>query len=226
MSLIEKIRHWMSCCPSRQNLVLTDASHSEAYEDVIISNAPEPEDILWENLGVREGQKLIRSLGTYFVTVCLLGISLGIVYLLSIEQLKNSGNFTLSILISLTISILNSLMGFLIRFLTYFERHYTATGYQTSLAVKTILAQVINSIVVPLIANYFIEWRNLYQPNGLATDVFYISIINSFLPPLLKIIHPSYCLLRLQSHYFRGSLKSQLLMSQQQLNTTQELMEF
>ena len=95
-------------------------------------------------------------MGTYFLTLCLLAGSFGCVYLLSLQQLKNRSNFYLAILISLSISIINSLIGFLIRFSTKYEKHYTETSYQTSLGVKSIFAQVLNTIVVPIVANYLI----------------------------------------------------------------------
>ena len=40
--------------------------------------------------------------------------------------------------------------------LTVFEREFTQTKHQTGLAIKSILAQLINSIVLPCIVNYYI----------------------------------------------------------------------
>jgi hypothetical protein len=41
--------------------------------------------------------------------------------------------------------------------LTAKERDYTVTNYQISVALKSILAQLINSIFIPVICNYFIK---------------------------------------------------------------------
>ena len=226
MNLVDKIRYYLRCCPSKNKLILQDSTTNKPYRGIIISRAPEPEDILWENLTYTDCSKFLRSLATYFVTILLLSVSLGIIYFLSLQQKKNSSNFYLNILISLTISVINFIIGFAIRTVTVLEKNYTATGYQASLAVKSILAQVINSIAVPIVANYLIEDKNLFETNGLATEVIYISILGSFLPPLLKIFDPYYFFLRLKSKFYRESIKNQLLMKQQQFNDTQEYMEF
>ena len=42
------------------------------------------------------------------------------------------------------------------RFLTTFEREFTQTKHQTNLALKSILAQLVNSIVLPIVVNFYI----------------------------------------------------------------------
>ena len=44
----------------------------------------------------------------------------------------------------------------IIRSLTILECDYTQTQYQTSLAIKSIVAQLINSIMIPIIVNEII----------------------------------------------------------------------
>ena len=84
--------------------------------------------------------------------------------------------------------------------LTTYERDYTMTNYQTSLAIKSIVAQVLNTIFVPFMAAYFIK-KNIYGPSGLIEDVFILAITNSFVPPLVKIIDPYYYLRLIYSKY-------------------------
>jgi hypothetical protein len=74
------------------------------------------------------------------------------------------------------------------------------TNYQTSLAIKSIAAQVLNTIFVPFVAAYFIK-KNVYGPNGLIEDVFILAITNSFVPPLVKIIDPYYYLRLLYANF-------------------------
>ncbi len=75
--------------------------------------------------------------------------------------------------------------------LTKYERDYTMTNYQTSLAIKSIIAQLANSIFVPIVANYFVK-DNIYGENGLISDVFILGLTNSFVPPAIKLIDPYY----------------------------------
>lgn len=120
----------------------------------------------------------------------------------------------LNFVVSFIISAINFAIGFLIRFVTVFEKDFTETGYQTSLAIKSIWAQLLNSIVVPIIVNYIIEKKNVFGLNGLSTDIIYLSITNSFLPPLTKLIDPYYRYIKVRAFYYRSSLKERLLMKQ------------
>lgn len=74
-----------------------------------------------------------------------------------------------------------------IRKLTIYESDITSTQRQAGLAIKCVFAQLINSTLVPVITNIYIE-RNLYETNGLVYDIFYLSLTSALLPPLLKLI--------------------------------------
>lgn len=88
-----------------------------------------------------------------------------------------------------------------IQILTKYERDYTMTNFQTSLAIKSIVAQLANCVFIPMMANYFIK-NNIYEENGLIEDVFILSITNSFVAPIVKIFDPYYYL-----RYFYAKVK-------------------
>ena len=83
-----------------------------------IARAPEPEDIVWPNIGLSDCSIYMRKLFTYSFTLALLGGSFGIVYALSREQNKltasndpnDSVSRYLSIAISLVIAIINAVL--------------------------------------------------------------------------------------------------------------------
>ena len=79
--------------------------------DLTIARAPEPEDIIWGNIGHHNCAYYLRKLFTFTVTAVLLGISFGIVYGLTKAQQANDDNRYISIAISLTISIVNAIIG-------------------------------------------------------------------------------------------------------------------
>lgn len=83
--------------------------------------------------------------------------------------------------------------------LSLFEMDFTVTKYQTSLAVKSIFASLINSILIPIIVNYYIK-VDIYTDKGLASDVFMLGLTNSFLPPVLKIVNISYLINRFMKY--------------------------
>lgn len=82
-----------------------------------IKRAPEPEDIIWTNLGQRDCVSYGRKFFTFTITAVLLGACFAAVYGLSqaqktVEADKNDSNSRyLSIAISITISVVNIILG-------------------------------------------------------------------------------------------------------------------
>ena len=64
------------------------------------------------------------------------------------------------------------------------EKDYTTTYHQTSLAIKSILAQMVNTILIPVITAYKIK-NNVYLASGLVDNIFMLSISLSILPPIM-----------------------------------------
>ena len=89
-----------------------------------------------------------------------------------------------------------------IRRLTKLEGDYTETNHQTSLAIKSVSAQLINSIFVPIMSNWFIKGENLYGDNGLADEIFLLGLTTAFISPGLKIVEPTYWVFRILAWWF------------------------
>ena len=84
-SFLSKLRYYLTCCQggNRFKLIKSDGTPGS----IEIEAAPEPEDIIWQNLGIPECEILKRKVLTYFVTLILLGASFAAVYGLSQAQL-------------------------------------------------------------------------------------------------------------------------------------------
>lgn len=78
------------------------------------------------------------------------------------------------------------------RVLTTIEREETQTNFQSGIALKSIFAQVLNSILIPFLVKYFLQDKNLYQVEGLAYVIFTLGITNSFILPVIKLINLDY----------------------------------
>jgi ABC-type glycerol-3-phosphate transport system permease component len=196
-SIASKIRYYLTCCQGRNKFRL---HRGQEEIKVKIERAPEPEDILWSNLAVPTGEYAKRKIITYTVTFAMLGASFGIVYGLSKAQQSNTDNQALSLAISACISVVNIIISIVIQKLSAFEMEYTQTKYQTSLALKSIFAALINSILIPMMVNYYIK-EDIYGKNGLASDVFMLGLTNSFVSPILKIVNISYIVNRISKHF-------------------------
>lgn len=87
----------------------TSIRHNEALplQDVTLTRAPEPEDIIWMNVGVPGCETFWRKLLTFTGTFIMLGISFVILYGLSAAQVQKSSNIAISIAISIVIQVIN-----------------------------------------------------------------------------------------------------------------------
>lgn len=70
-----------------------------------------------------------------------------------------------------------------------FEKDYTATYREGSLSVKSIIAQMINSIVIPVVTAYKIK-EDVYSTSGLVNNIFLLGITTTIIPPLVLAIDP------------------------------------
>jgi hypothetical protein len=106
-----------------------------------VHTAPEPSDILWENLEVSFSERIVRTFLCYLITILILMGSFGIVLGLNIYQsrLAVNDNFTkylISSLISTIIFIINFIVEVLINFLTDYERNISMSTKYLSNSIK------------------------------------------------------------------------------------------
>jgi len=89
-----------------------------------VTRAPEPQDIIWENLEYSDIERNKRTIIVYIITFFLILISFGIVLGLNYLQYKSSSvdntgaKFGLSILITITISVINNVIIYLLGILS------------------------------------------------------------------------------------------------------------
>lgn len=116
--------------------------------------------------------------------------------------------------------------------MSIYERDYTTIKYQTSLAFKSILASLVNSILIPIVANRFIK-NNIYDKNGLTDDIFMLGLTNAFVTPILKYIDGYYFYTKIlqwlkckPSKFFYYYSASKLYSNQMELNQCMTGLDF
>ena len=120
-SWLAKFRYYLTCCQGVNKFKFV---RDGVEFDTTVERAPEPEDIIWSNLGVSNGEVRKRKFITYLATLFLLGVSFAAVYGLSQAQINNQNNQILSLVISVIISVINLI---LVRTLCcYFRGHQKA----------------------------------------------------------------------------------------------------
>ena len=131
---------------------------------IFLNRAPEPEDIIWENLTYGFTDKAKRVLGTWIITLIILGICFGINTAISLamdrrveeaeDNNESSTNVYGLVFLSAFITILmNRMLALFINKFTKLEKHHTTTEYQISTAFKLAIAMFINTALIPLFIN-------------------------------------------------------------------------
>ena len=75
-------------------------------------------------------------------------------------------------------------------------------NYQIGIAIKSVIVQLINSIVVPILVNFHLKNGNLFGRSGLIEDIFILSIASSFVAPIVRLIDPWNLLLIFRLKYY------------------------
>ena len=181
-----------------------------------MQRAPEPEDIIFANVGVPASKVFARRLTTYFAALMIVIVTFLLVFLLKQTRLRQRSNRTFSILISVGITIINFYLAVIIRKLTAYEKNPTRIYNQRSQAIKVIVSQIANMAVLPFLQNAIIE-NNIFSKGGLTEAVFYLAVTNALLTPLLKLFDYR-TLLRLLRRWYHDKPERKLHSNQKALN--------
>jgi len=164
---------------------------------VIFMRAPEPEDIIYENLEYNNSlSKFCRVIIVYVCSIILIFISLIIVTLLNYlqkycdeEKYHPAVGYIISFLITCCILIINIIFEFFLDKLTKVEKRFTSTSYHLSYSIKLTLFSFLNSGIVPWLSH-------LYNgPVGyqyLIINIFMILLVNAILTPISWTMNPTF----------------------------------
>ena len=210
-----------SCC---------DKSKESIYylkRNIKIESAPEPQDILFENLEISQFQRILRTALVYLVSLIICGISLGIVVGLNklqtyVDDQKDSNHILLMYIISFIItgaqSVFNIILESVLQTLTEIERQSTMTNYYLSFSLKLTIFYFLNDAILPILSDFFF----IDSPGHkiLIDNMIMKFGINAFVSPLLWRINISYYLKQIQICLFIKEDK--ITKSQKELNELYE----
>ena len=157
---------------------------------VRIERAPEPEDIIFENLQCAYSvTRAFRTFLVYFFSIILIGFCFIIVSALNTLQkyIDEKNNFhiivayIISFLISIVIEIINLIFEKLLDFFTEKEKLSTTTNHYLSKSIKLTLFSFMNKGIIPLISDLYVESSGYEY---LIINMFMIFLINSIFVPL------------------------------------------
>ena len=167
--------------------------------NIKVEVAPEPEDVIFENLQYSSRQRNLRIIFTYFLSFLIIAICLVIILLLNsvqIKKVKNSNSnvilikYGLSLLITVVVSTVNFIFQICLDYITKIEKQLSMTDLYLSLSIKLTIFTFITSAIVPLVSNYYIANEGDYDL--LVTNMTTIFLSNSLVTPIMWIFNFNY----------------------------------
>ena len=172
----------------------------------VCSLAPEPDDIIFENLEITKFGRIIRTCITALISFFIIAISFVIVLFLTLAQeqidnmsfgAKNFSKYAVSLGMTGAISIVNIIFQGILESLTKIERHMSITEQSLSFSIKLTVFTFVNSAIVPLISNVLMNTKsnsNSLEINFelLVSNMLMIFLVNGFISPLMWTFNISF----------------------------------
>ena len=211
------------CCVDR-------GSTSYYVRNVTFEPAPEPPDIIFENIETKPVVRILKTALVYFISIILCGISFAAIYGLNLVQMyvdENQENQTTHIVLLYVISfaitgvtsIMDAVLEIVLEQLTKWEKQMTWTHYYLSYSLKLTLFSFVNSAILPTFCEFFINNSDGYEI--LISNMLMKFLVNAIVTPALWRINIGYYIKQLKIRFLVD--KENIEMNQKELN---ELYEF
>ncbi len=158
---------------------------------VMVLEAPEPEDVKWENLGYSFFSRTCRVIMNWLITAVILGVCLIANIFVSQKNKEYSKDMDnkalvtgLNLIFSTITCFINMVLAYVIPILTQYERLGTSTGYDASVAFKLSFSLFINSAIIPIITY---QKENYFTEAGFLMSVWLNWLCICFVTPLFEI---------------------------------------
>ena len=191
------------------NLLPRSAAAKEAVQ---VMPAPEPSDVLWENLELTDAYEVrVLHRGAALIG-CMQAVSLvTIIYVRNLKAQDEQGVFVsenewsaqlltlvLSALSSITTAGFNGLLKQVVLALTEVEGQDSHTELEASLFTKLSVAYTFNSAAIPILVGSIFSWfasgktvdQSWYEAGGVCGQAWLLMVINSVAKDCMKVLRP------------------------------------
>ena len=212
-----------SCCVNKSNI-------NYLKRNIKFEDAPEPEDIIYENLEVSYGNRILRTIGIYIISILICGVSFIIVVELNelqitLNEKDKSGHITFLYVLSLVLSIITSAIDVILEIVfetfTKWEKQTTMTHFYLSYSVKLTIFSFLNSGLLPLISELVFNESEGHEV--LISNMLMKFLINAFVSPIMWTLSVSYYLKQAQILLYKKKRDWIGTKTQKDLNTLFEL---
>ena len=189
----KNIKFYICCCfIDKKNKI------NKNRERIRVYLAPEPEDVIWENMEFTVFQRFYRIIFIYFLSFLFIGIGFLIVYQLNEYQehiekqiwsdiLKYIASFSITIIVS----ILNVILEVIMKLFTKMEKPKSMTSYYLSYSIKLAIFTFMTSALIPFLSNYLSGKLKEHDNKTLITNMLFLFLTNSFLKPIVWTLNIS-----------------------------------
>jgi len=228
---LKNIKYYLCCCLINKKKMLKYLNRQRMR----VYLAPDPEDIIWENMEFTFFQRFYRMIGIYSLTILLILAAFQIVYSLNSlqEEIKDEDwaeilKYTASFSISIVISLLNIFLEFIMKFFTKIEKQKSKTNYYLSYSIKLSIFTLTTSAFLPLLSSYFnIQLKGLEYNNNknLINNMLFLFLVNSFVTPIIWTINIPLIIKKIRIYFIERKKYPDLMhfRTQKELNDIYEL---
>ena len=176
--------------------------------------APEPEEIIFENLEVKPSSRIMRTILIHIISIFIICFSLGIIIALNrLQEMVDKKNeskhliylYLISFIISEILERFDNLLEFVLKKLTKKECQFSKTDEYLSRSVKLSLYSFLNEAILPLISELVFDKSDGYEI--LISNMLMIFLNNAFLTPIRWTINLEYLKKIYKKHTIEGKIK-------------------
>ena len=211
-----------SCCVDQDSI-------SYYVRNATFEAAPEPVDIIFENIETKPVVRILKTALVYFISVILCGISFAAIYGLNLLQMyvdENQKNHTTHVVLLYVISFaitgvtsgMDILLQIVLEILTKWENQVTWTNYYLSFSLKLTLFSFVNSAILPTFCEFFINNSDGYEI--LISNMLMKFLVNAIVTPGMWTLNVGYFIKKLKIYYITN--KDSIDINQKDLNELYE----
>ena len=236
---LKNIKYYVFCCcvNKEENIRFKKVKGIDAYD------APEPEDIIWENFNYTTRGRGIRTIFVFLISILIIIISLGCVFGLTfiqdylnqhdktIETIDIFYKYLTSFSITAVISVINFIFQFILEKLTHLEKQISKSNQTLSLSIKITIFTFLNSAIVPLLSKHLLLFYK-YKDDEidikkerntlLIYDMLVYFIYNAIITPLFWSFNIPYLFRKIQQCFIEKNPEKNLYINQRDLNKLYE----
>ena len=212
-----------SCCTKKDSL-------NYYKRHITFEAAPEPEDVIFENLEIKPFQRIINTFIVYLVSFIICGVSFVAIFYLNDLQKKidennksNTSHTILLYIISFGItgvtSAIDIVLEIVLEILTKWEKQTTWTNFYLSYSLKLTLFSFLNSAVIPIVCELIITKSN--GCSFLINNMLMKFLVNAFVTTIMWTVNVG-CVLKLIKQCLIKK-KDKIPYNQKELNEIYEL---